>query len=220
MADRTQTAPETYRGHTHQTVWNERLVAGGAGTEALAGLAAVVLTILALTDILSQTMTAIAAIVLGGGLLVEASAVAARWRSLHQMTGGGRDEAMLGGGMSAEMIAGAGGVALGVLALIGIVPDTLLAVASIALGAALVLGSGTQQSLSPMGWDSSPVPQQVAQAGAGGELLVGLAGVTLGVLALVLAMPMLTTIGLLTVGAGMFLGGSTLFARIGTAMNR
>lgn len=194
-------------------------VAGGAGTEVIAGAGAVVLTILALLGMADITLTAIAVIAIGAGLLVQGTAIAAKWRAVNEVADARttRDEALLGGGMTAEMVAGAGGITLGILALLGLIPETLLAAAAIAFGGAMIFGSGTQQELSSIGSGQSKT-RQVALTGAGGELLVGLAAVTLGILALIFEAFTLTAIAALTVGAGLLLGGSTLLARVGNAL--
>lgn len=215
MAATAETTRTDYRAESRSAPY----VFGGAGTEAIAGAGAVVLTILALIGMAPTALTAVAAIAIGGGLLIEAFAVAAKWQSLRVATDTNtlNQEVEMGGGLTAEMIGGVGGVTLGILALLGVLPEILLGVSAIAFGGALLFGSGTEARLASVGRGSS-VPDTVVQTGAGGEVLVGLAGVTLGILALALGTMTLTTIGLLTVGAGMVLGGGALMARVGSIM--
>jgi hypothetical protein len=193
------------------------LVVGGFSFGIIAAAAAVALTILALLSVEPTTLTAIAAIAIGSGLLFEGAAVASRWTTLEERVATDlNDEAILGGGLSAEVIAGVAGIVLGILALLAVIPHVLLAASAIGFGGALVLGSDTEQQLVPL--DDEAPSTEAMRAPAGGELLVGLAAVALGILALALGNPTLTITAMLTVGGGMVLGGSTLLARMGAAI--
>jgi hypothetical protein len=80
--------------------------------EAVAGLGAVVLAILGFNDLAPERLASVAVIAIGGGLLLRGAAVTAR--ATRVMARSGREE--LAGGLSAELLAGLAGIALGVLA--------------------------------------------------------------------------------------------------------
>ncbi len=205
------------------------LVAGGSSVEALAGAGAVVLAILGLSGILPTSLAAIAAICVGAALLFEGASIAARWSDILDRTSEGRlEEVELGGGMSVEMLGGVGGVALGILALIGLAPMTLLAAAAITLGGAMALGAGADERLNDLvlsrvgAHDTTrKVARYAVQTASGAEVLVGLGGVTLGILALIGFTPqILVLVSMLALGAGSLLTGGALAGRMGQALHR
>jgi hypothetical protein len=195
---------------------NQVTAVSGTTAEAFAGAAATVLAIIGLSGILPVTLAAIAAIVLGAGLFFEGVAIAAKWRSLFAQTNGGVvGEADVGGGLSAEFYGGAAGVVLGILALIGIVSTVLLPVAAIVFGGALLFGAGASASLG-----NGHGGEELGVIGASGQVMVGLAGVVLGIVALVGGSSMvLTLVAFLTIGAGALLSGGALAGRMMTAMH-
>ena len=124
-----------------------------------------------------------------------------------------RDETVfagyVAGGSSFESVCGAGAAVLAIIGLAGVLPASLCAVASIAVGAALVAFSGAlaarwkeaQQRLK--GRD-----QQVELASLGTEGFAGLAGIVLGILALVgLAPFVLLSISAIVMGGALLVGG-------------
>jgi hypothetical protein len=123
----------TERGREEEK--SAEVVAGGSMGEAVAGIAAVVLAIVGLAGLYPVYLTAIASIVLGVALLLQGGAVAARFSQLLAEAAGTRlTNRELGGGMSAEFLAGAAGVVLGILALLRVFPEVLLPVAAIVFG--------------------------------------------------------------------------------------
>ncbi|MGH7988231.1 MAG: hypothetical protein ACREQX_18345 [Candidatus Binataceae bacterium] len=104
------------------------------------GVALIVLGILALAEIHPPMLISIATIVAGIALLVEGAGLAAKYASaLKGMPGTAMlSAAELGGGLNAGALAGASGIVLGILAILGIVPDVLTAVALIVFGAAVL----------------------------------------------------------------------------------
>jgi hypothetical protein len=120
-------------------------ISGGLGAESLAGVAAIALGILSLVRIDPLVLLPVAAIVIGAGLLLGGTSVA-RVSSLRvagapapQDTMGeiAREgvEAAAGG----HVLVGIGAVVLGILALLGYAPLTLMLVAMLSLGAAFLL---------------------------------------------------------------------------------
>ena len=121
-----------------------------------------------------------------------------------------------------DFLGGAAGVALGILALVGVMPSTLLACAVISLGASIVIGSSALVRLNHLviaGSSAHPTAQHAAReavsASAGTHVLVGLAAGTLGILALCGLVPeTLNLVGLLSIGAGLLLSGSAVASRM------
>lgn len=112
-----------YHEHHREMKKTAGALAGASGLEIILAAAAVVLAVLGLVDILPGYMAAIATLCMGAGLLARGGGVAAALRRLARETGlDRREQAAFVGGSSAEVAAGLAGIALGILALIGIVP--------------------------------------------------------------------------------------------------
>jgi hypothetical protein len=126
---------------------------GGLGIEVLGGAAGVVLGILSLVGISSMVLLEVSTIVLGGTLMLGAGATARLndFRAgLMGMTGTGREVAReaVNAGAATQMLAGAGAVVLGILALAGVggaaTALTLVLTALLAMGGGiLVAGSAS-----------------------------------------------------------------------------
>jgi hypothetical protein len=211
--------------HAGDVQWRRSLevITSGSAVEALGGAGVVVLTILGLAGVLPTVLVAIATIALGAALVFEGGAIGARYSKLLSETGASPAGAVeIGGGMTAEFFGGAAGITLGLLALLNVAPGTLTAAAVIVFGGALLFGSGTTARLNSMEVASAEehrIRREVwhaAMAGTtGAQVLVGIAGIVLGILALVSISPlMLTLVGLLALGACVLLSGSL----VGSAM--
>src|SRR5262249_45281906 len=158
----------------------------------------------------------------------QGSAVASRFRHLIRETApyelDTRTE--LGGGMGAEIIGGAAGVVLGILALVGLAPAVVLPIAVIVFGASLLLGSGATADLStlsvgPRHERFAQVARQATVAASGVQALIGVSAIVLGILALVGLDPLaLTLVALLVLGAGVLLSGSAVSTRMAALMRR
>jgi hypothetical protein len=118
-------------------------------------------------------------------------------------------------------LVGAAGVVLGVLALLGIAPASLTAIAVIAFGSALVLSSNSVRHLYLLKASASRMagPQiasefvagEMTASSAGVQTLAGLAAIILGILAVAgRDAAVLTLVALLVLGATVVLTGSTL----------
>jgi hypothetical protein len=123
-----------------------REIAGGMGMEALAGIAALVLGILALLGLSTGTMLAIAAIAAGAGLLMASGSMArleslVRWETARDDTPKTHDTVYASAG--SEVLIGTGAIVLGILALTGMDPLTLVLVALLSIGAALLVSGST-----------------------------------------------------------------------------
>lgn len=192
-----------------------KVMLGGSTAEAIAGAAAAVLAVLGLLGLLTTTMAAIATIAVGAALMIEGGSIAARMSRLHN----GARYSTVGGGLTAETVGGATAVVLGVLALIGIEPWTLMPVAAIVVGITLLIGASTAQQIETMVHQHTPGGESLHQAvnvSAGARVLVGIGAGTLGVLVLVgVGAPVvLTLVALLALASAKFLFGSALAARM------
>jgi hypothetical protein len=220
MADITH---EDFMSHEQETTMS--IVAGGSVAEAVGGIGAAVLAILGLAGLLPQEMAAIATMAVGVALLLEGIAIATRFSDLLSETGRSlSDAAKLGGGLGAEFLGGVAGGILGLLALLGIVPVTLMAIAVIVFGASLLLSSGATYRLdslaSKLGQKTLTGTQVLAGVAASGvQVLVGIAGIALGIIALVGVSPMiLILVGLLSIGAAVLISGSAVSGTIASVM--
>lgn len=192
---------------------------GGSTAEIVGGLAAVVLAILGLAHVAPRFMLTIATIAIGAALVFEGASIAAEYSGLLARADESTMEPTeMGGGMTAEMAAGITGIVLGILALLGLEPMILTPAALIVFGTALAFGSGMVSRLNDLKIEMSGAhapAQRVAReamgASAGTQVLIGLGGVVLGILALVGTVPMvLTLVGLLSVGASVLLSGNAV----------
>jgi hypothetical protein len=194
--------------------------------EALAAAGAIVLAILGLAGAMSGYMMTIGTIVLGAAILLQAGSIGARRHRLVEETATADPrmaQAEVHGGMGAESIAGVTGIVLGILALLGVANAvTLCAVALIAFGGGLLLGSaatarfrtlsGGRHELSE---STRHVLHEALSFSTGAEVFVGIAGVVLGILALLGVFPAtLVLIGLLAVGFSALLSGSSVGAHM------
>ncbi|EDY20881.1 conserved hypothetical protein [Chthoniobacter flavus Ellin428] len=201
-------------------------LSGGMGIEAIAGIGTVVLAILGLAGVIPAYMTAIAAIVAGAGLLLGGASIASRLDYLRAHAANEAKFGELSEGMGGEFLAGLGGVVLGILSLIGIVPATLLPIAAIVLGGGLLVGIGAVGRLNkyPTFMEGEThtdyVARQTTSSAAGTQLLVGFASIALGILALVgFSWMTLTLVAFLCVGCATWFTGMSLGGRLQAALH-
>jgi hypothetical protein len=202
-----------------------RAVAGGSLVESVCAIGAVVLPVLGLIGLLPVAFSAIASICLGVAMAVAGGILASRLTELVRANSD-REEQALRAGMSFEVLAGLGGVALGILALVGVAPGTLLAISAIALGAGLLSASGSQARFNQLlaHLQSDPTARRLyeaANAASGADVLFGLSGVVLGILALIGLTPqVLILIAMLAMGVGTLFTGGTFAGRLMQAFGR
>ncbi len=224
--------------------------AGGATLAAIAGGAALVLSILGLTtQTFPMRLLEVATVVVGGGLIIEGSALTAWFAQSRDLMD--RDErASIGGSISAEMLGGVATAVLGVLALLGNDPLILVPAAAIVAGGALLVGSGAQERTRKAlyTYRQRRLPEQVdvrlegvtvstpetrredqleemSKAAVGvataADVLVGIAAVTLGILALLEVNPMvLSLVAMMALGVAILLGGGAVGARLAQVLHR
>jgi hypothetical protein len=193
----------------------------GGLIDAIGGIAAGVLAILGLTGFDPEGMAGIATIVVGAAFLIQAAASLSQYaHMLYQSGGNSAPEQFVGGdGLTSMFLAGAGGIILGVLALLGMASETLTAIAVIAYGSALVLGSASMRQLYVLGGGASLSARsghewlagQMISGSAAIQLLSGLAAVVLGILAVAGHTPLVLPLAaLLLLGVTVLLTGTAL----------
>ncbi len=188
-------------------------MAGSSVAEGIGAIGAIVLAVIGLAGIMTSDMAAIATIVIGAVILMEGGLAGLTWRRLPSHGANQRQAQELSGGVTAEFFGGLAGIVLGILGLFQALPDTLLAAAVLVFGATLLLGGGAVSRLIwPVQLQVQVPPQNapgaVVAVGTGGHMLVGLAAIVLGILAIIGMVPMtLILVGLLSLGA------SALFQR-------
>ncbi len=205
------------------------LVSAGSLAEGILGVAAIALSSIGLAGIFSSWMVAITAIVVGVAFLFEGGAMGARFSGLvSSATGGGRVRAYeLGGGMTLEFLAGVAGIVLGILALLGIFSLTLVSIAAIVFGGAMVIGMGAHARLNDMQIERACETMESRQAArlaltsfSSVQALIGLGGITLGILAVIGLVPLtLTLIAFLGMGFSGLMSGSAMSGRLLSAFN-
>ena len=212
-----ETKPETIThvvgGYKDVTVGEVALT--GSLAESIAGIGAVVLTIIGLANILAGWLLPIATIAAGVGLMFEGGAVAARFSRLIDKFSGSA-KGYVTGGLTVEFLAGFVGVVLGILSLLSFVPLVLVAVAAITYGAALVLGSGVTGRLHSLVIEqhgehefAHHVAREAAWAAAGVQILIGSGVIVLGILSLTGIVPLLLgLVSILAIGFYVFLSGT------------
>jgi hypothetical protein len=204
-------------------------LSAGTGSEALVGAGAVILAIVGLAGIQSFYMLAIATIVVGAALLVEGGVMMAKQAEIAtELRATHTENATATGGLSAELLGGAAGVILGILALVGVVPMILLACALVVFGACMLFGASMTSHVRNFALEPSsthPAIREVAHeatiAATGAQALVALAAVVLGILALVQIAPMtLSLVGMLVLGGAILLSGSAMTTWMLSATSR
>jgi hypothetical protein len=208
--------------HMYEEKISAKFILGGALGETIVAVGVLVLAIIGLAGFMPMTMLTISTIALGASFLFEGGAVASRLSDLLSETTEGRlGIAELGGGLSAEFIAGLGGVTLGILSLVNVLPMTLTAIAAIVYGSALILGVGVKARLSHLsiGEEEHKLAREIAReaimASTGVQMLVGLGAIILGILALLNFNPLeLTLVAILAVGGMIMLSGTAIGTRM------
>jgi len=187
---------------------------GGSAVEAVAGIGAVVLSILALSGLLVVPFAAIALIATGVALLFEAAAVASRETATHEGVGE-KERPAVKSGVGADSIAGIGAITLGILSLIGLYPMTLLPVGAIILGAGLLLSAAAPAAIEREEAHGSSIVRDTLAAASGVHVLVGAGAVVLGILGVLGNSPVvMTLIATLSIGAAQLLTGATISGRM------
>jgi hypothetical protein len=195
----------------------------GGLADAIGGIATVVLAILALAGVHREIILPIAVIVFGAALLIQGGTMLSEYASIIFPAGstGATSEQFGVGSLSSLFLVGVAGIVLGILALLGIAPEILTAIAVIAFGSVLMLTSNAvrhlymlQSSASRSGAPRAAtelLAGEMASGSAGVQMLAGLASLVLGILALLgINHDILTLSALIVLGATVILTGSAL----------
>jgi hypothetical protein len=201
--------------------------------EAIGSIVTVVLAILGLAHVAPSFLIAIATIAFGAALLMHGSAMLGDYARLASEMSGNNSAALGGGGLSAILLAGAGGVILGILALLGISLVELTAIAVIAYGSALILSSNSalrlhlfkfaaaQPDARAQRATSDFLASEMLSSSAGIYGLTGLAAIVLGILALAgFSAVILVLIALLALGAVNIVNGIDATGLLVTTLRR
>lgn len=212
--------------HPRKTDLNKRaglgIMATGSTIETLTGAGAIVLTALGLAQFVPHLLLNIAIIVVGGGLFLRGAAVATEYSRLVRESGGTVTAgASPSGGASSELVAGAVGIILGVLALLSVTPQVLAPVALVVLAVGLMMNSMTDARISKLRLAMSGIEGHVREASISAawadsstQMLAGIGALVLGALALLSFNPwVLTLVGILALGTMQMLAGGGLTSR-------
>jgi hypothetical protein len=208
-----------HAAHHHHI--SSKSIAGGSMAETIGGAGGLTLAILGLAGVFPMYMAAIGTIGVGAGLLLQGISIAARYADIQARTAEDRaEQGEISSGVTMEMLGGAAGVALGILALLGVYPITLLAAAAIAFGGTLLFGSGAQVEMREISGTEEDMrarrlTARSVEASGGIQVLVGIGSVALGILALVGIAPLpLILVAVLSCGASALLSGGALTSRM------
>jgi hypothetical protein len=194
----------------------------GGLIDAIGGIAVAILAIIGLTGFDAERMAGIATIVLGAALLIQGGTILSEYAQVYRAAAAAPASERVGGdGLAAMFVVGAGGLVLGVLALLGLVAVDMTAIAVIAYGSALVLSSTSVRQLHMLQTQNLQrvsshaghelLAGQMASGSAGIQLLTGLTATVLGILAVAGHDPVVLTLAaLLVLGVTVLLTGSAL----------
>ncbi|MBN9161304.1 MAG: hypothetical protein BGO98_41125 [Myxococcales bacterium 68-20] len=186
---------------------HEGVAAGGSAVEALAGLAAVVLSILGLAGNAIRPFAAVATIAVGVALLFEAATVASRVHGRYTRA----ERTLAKSSIGADSIAAVAAIALGVLSLLRIEAPTLLPVAAIVVGVGLLLSSRAPTVEPEAG---GGMTSRGLMAASAVHFLVGLGALVLGIIGVLGNTPIfMTLIAMLSVGGALLVSGAAIGAR-------
>jgi hypothetical protein len=214
---------------TSENTLQEAATYGGL-VDAIGGIATIVLAIIALSGVHDLTLAGIATIVFGVALLIQGGTMLTEYTRISFPTGAavGVEEIGSGGGLSALFLVGAAGIVLGILALLNIHAEILIAAAVIAFGGGLLLSSNSVWQLyrtkrtayrvgtMPQSSSAETLASEMAAGSGLMQCLAGLAAVVLGILSITgTANPVVLALtGLLVLGSTVVMTGGTLSATV------
>jgi hypothetical protein len=200
---------------------------GGGMTLAVGGLPAalalVVLGILALARIAPLTLVSIAVIVAGLLLVIDSAALTQQIAgALNAKSGHNLNAAELPNGLNAGVLGGISGIVLGILAILGIATQTLIAVAAIVFGAAVLFDFTARAQAHALRMTTHETPEQSAKLALAAAsstntaaLFAGVGLITLGILALAgIADEVLIAVAFLGLGAYFLLAEASEAGRL------
>jgi hypothetical protein len=221
MPDGTTTISHEERTEEHKRVLEA--IFGGTLVGGLVAAAAAALSIIGLAGVYPPWLMSVATISLGVAFLFEGAAIMSRMSDLlSEVTENKVEMVELGTGTTGETLAGFAGVALGILALLTVVPLVLIPIAAIVFGVALILGAGATVRINELavGYrQEHPIAHQIAReavrATSGLQILAGLGAITLGIIALANIQPLiLSLVAVLSLSATFLLTDTAIAGRM------
>jgi hypothetical protein len=184
----------------------------GLLSEGAAGIATIVLAVIALAGVHAAPLASIVTIVIGVGLMVQAFNSAAERSKMMPAS----QSVEVGGEVMVDVLTGVTGIILGILALVGINAAHLVPAALIVFGGALML-SGAIEMLprsapiaSAAGGSIQVTSHQGPVVTGGMEIMVGIAAIVLGILSLIfMSSWVLVLVGFIAIGATMLMVSAT-----------
>jgi hypothetical protein len=196
-------------------------LAGSSTVLALCGAAAIVLSIIGLVNAWPVWMVNLSVLVIGGGLIAHGLGIMGRNALIVRPTGTTWDPGQVASAVSPEFLAGCVGVTLGILAIIGIYPALLSAVAVIAFGSTLVFGSSSAYAEEFRADPGSVESRGFLSRPMRAHLMMGLGVLALGIIAVCGIRPLLLTlVGSLSLGFTLLVTGSALAVRMAYRMSQ
>ena len=212
---------------THSEVMATERTSYGGFIDAAGGIAAVILAIIGLTGMHATMLLSVVTIIFAASLLIQGGTMLSEYARLLFPTGASASmEHPFGGStLSSVFIAGATGVVLGILALLGISSVILSSIAVIAFGAAMVLSSNavlnmhqlrmaSMRNAGPQVYTGSEMlAAEMATGSAGIQAVAGLGAIVLGILAIIgsVGNPVaLSLVALLGLGGTLIMTGTSL----------
>jgi hypothetical protein len=185
----------------------------GLLTEGAAGIAVIVLAVIALAGTSSSALASIVTILVGVSLMVQAFTSAVENSKVTAADAAPIPD--LGGEVMVDGLSGFTGIVLGILALVGMNAPYLVPSALIVFGGALLLSGAiglrprASQSAAP-GGQTQVVSYQSSAAASGMEILIGIAAIVLGILSLTFVGSwVLALVGFIAVGAALLMVSAT-----------
>ena len=185
----------------------------GLLTEGAAGIAVIVLAVIALAGTSSSALASIVTILVGVSLMVQAFTSAVENSKVTAADAAPIPD--LGGEVMVDGLSGFTGIVLGILALVGMNAPYLVPSALIVFGGALLLSGAiglrprASQSAAP-GGQTQVVSYQSSAAASGVEILIGIAAIVLGILSLTFVGSwVLALVGFIAVGAALLMVSAT-----------
>jgi hypothetical protein len=213
-------------GNSMSMTYTERVSAEAAAygglVDAVGGIATIILAIIALSGIRPDIMMPNTVIVFGAALLIQGGTMLSEYAQIvfpRGVDAAASPEQFGGSSISVMFLAGATGIVLGVLALVGIAADPVVSVALMIFGSALLLSSNAVRALYLLQASRAGTPPsgsemlagEMASGSAGVQILAGLSVIVLGILAVTGTNPAaLVPSALIVLGATVVLTGSAL----------
>ena len=212
--------------------WFLSLIVAGTTVASMWAIGAAVLAILGLCTVMPQYMLPVAVLVLGLGF-VNLASINIAWERMFRFTNAQatQDWRAYFGGTIAVMAAGIVAIVLGILNLVFLADLRVAAVAAIAMGLGMFMHSGIVRSISRFTHETAfggeavrpngPFAFNALSVAPVRDALVGIAGVVLGILALLqIATLTLGLVAMVAMGAALAFTASTVCGATLTALNR